>query len=197
MTSSEVEYLYDDPDAFPEASLHRERLCVLCACALTCKAMLRQARFHLYGRITLIERSRVSSFARTLAVYDDLALMVKHLPFGLADFVSRSEDDDRFDMPFPPHVVARLSNLQSLEIGGAEFSSLVPPAALDFAKISMFAAACPSPGSIFTPLRTFLTPHDTEMLQQSNLRYDWATYIRYGHVRGRMGSEREDPALPV
>ncbi|KAI0755633.1 hypothetical protein C8Q74DRAFT_1452279 [Fomes fomentarius] len=45
-------------------------------------------------------------------------------------------------MPFPPHVVARLSNLQSLEIGRPDFLWPMPPAALDFAKL--FAAACPS-----------------------------------------------------
>ncbi len=74
---------------------------------------------------------------------DDLALMVKHLTVWLADFVV--QDDDQFDMPFPSHVVARLSNLLSLKIGGygsTHGSSPMPPAALDFAKL--FAAACPS-----------------------------------------------------
>ncbi|KAI0755638.1 hypothetical protein C8Q74DRAFT_1304769 [Fomes fomentarius] len=119
----------------------RQRLCV--ACALTSKAMLPRARFHLYRSITLYYRSRVPLFARTMAECDDLALMVKHLTFWLAEFVA--QDDDQFDMPFPSHVVARLSNLQSLEIGGYELThrlSPMPPAALSFAKL--FAAACPS-----------------------------------------------------
>ncbi len=122
--------------------LRRYRLRVLCACALTCKAMLARARFHLYSSITLNDRSRVPAFARTMVECDDLALMVKHLTFGIAEFVS--QDDYHFEMPFHPHVVAQLSNLQSLEIVGTTDYETTPmsPAALDFAKL--FAAACPS-----------------------------------------------------
>ncbi|KAI0755641.1 hypothetical protein C8Q74DRAFT_317343 [Fomes fomentarius] len=123
------------------ARLRGERLRVPCACALTCKAMLPRARFHLYRSIALYDRSRLPSFARTMAECDDLAFMVKHLTFGLAQFNVSAKDNDHFGVPFPPHVVARLSNLQSLEIGGARNPSPMPPAALDFAK--MFAAACP------------------------------------------------------
>ncbi len=123
--------------------LRQERLCVLRACALTCKAMLARARLHLYCSISLCDRSRAPFFARTMAECDDLALMVKHLTFGIAEFVS-AKDKGHFDMPFHSHVVAQLSNLQSLEIGGTEDSEStpMPPAALDFAKL--FATACPS-----------------------------------------------------
>lgn len=121
----ELDEWYDsDYEVFLGASPHRGRMCVLCACALTCKAMLGRARFHLYGSITLYERSRLSSFARTLAECDDLALMVKHLKIGPAEFVSAA--DDELDMPFPPHVVARLSNIHSLEICGGRDSSSMP-----------------------------------------------------------------------
>ncbi|KAI0755640.1 hypothetical protein C8Q74DRAFT_1373414 [Fomes fomentarius] len=115
---------------------------IACACALTSKAILPRARFHLYRIINLYDRSRLPSFARTMAECDDLPLMVKRLRLDFAQFVS--QDDGHFDVPFPPHVVARLSNLQSLEIG-RHFKYTpphMPPAALGFAKL--FAAACPS-----------------------------------------------------
>ncbi|KAI0755655.1 hypothetical protein C8Q74DRAFT_1441906 [Fomes fomentarius] len=131
----------DMPYEYEVSCLRRERLCLLCACALTCKAMLARARFHLYRSIALYDHWRVPSFAHTMVECDDLSLMVKHLTFGLAEF-GFAEDNDHFEMPFPPHAVAQLSNLQSLELDGAEDSSPMPPAALDFAKL--FAAACTS-----------------------------------------------------
>ncbi len=174
------------------------RVKVLCACALTCKAMLPRARFHLYRIITLYYCSRNPSFARTMDECEDLPLMVQHLKIALLHFVS--EDDGHFDSPFPPHVVARLSNLQSLDIGRPDFASPMPPAALDFAKL--FAAACPSLQELsltkldFNPFTDFVdviwsfphirkvtiydlywpvatsdgyqTPHNTEAFQQSD-----------------------------
>ncbi|KAI0755672.1 hypothetical protein C8Q74DRAFT_1373439 [Fomes fomentarius] len=109
--------------------------------------------------IALYDRSRVPSFARTMAECDDLALMVKYFTFGLAEFVS-AKDNGHFDMPISPHVVAQLSNLQSLEIGGAKISSPMPPVALDFANCSPRPAphlrSHPSPGSISTSLWNLL-----------------------------------------
>ncbi len=105
--------------------------------------MLPRARFHLYRSITLYYRSRVPSFARTMAECDGLAFRVKHLTFWLVEFIV--QDEEQFDMPFPSYIVARLSNLHSLEIGSYGFTrslSPMPPAALHFAKL--FAVACPS-----------------------------------------------------
>ena len=58
------------------------------------------------------------------------------------------DGDDDFTIPLPAHVVAQLSNLQSLEIGDIGIrSTRMPPAAQDFARL--FAAACPSLERLF------------------------------------------------
>ena len=127
----------------------------LYTCSLVCKGMLQRANYHLYNTVILTDSRLAPCFARTMAECDHLALMVEHFGLYISDFLSQK--GKRFDTPFPPSVVARLSNLKSLEFNGGYLSesarfTVMPPAAVNFAKL--FAPSCPSLQDLsFTQLR--------------------------------------------
>ncbi|KAI0713967.1 hypothetical protein C8Q76DRAFT_796872 [Earliella scabrosa] len=95
---------------------NRTRQTTLYACALTCRDMVLVSLCYLYHDVVLFTRRQCACFARTISDADDVAAIVRQLTIELSSVFKR--DDDIRDLPLPPHVIARLSNLRRVDING-------------------------------------------------------------------------------
>lgn len=113
----------------------RFRSATLSACALTCRAMRKQSQSHLFYDVSLAQHIHYLRFAQAVDLSPHLASHVKRMTLVL-------EDSHADDLPLPPHVIARLTNVKALMLRTSESVCDISPMFYTMAMI--FAASCSS-----------------------------------------------------
>ncbi|KAI1788037.1 hypothetical protein LXA43DRAFT_1026890 [Ganoderma leucocontextum] len=82
----------------------------LCALALTCRSLRRRSQALLFNSPYLYNLHKYATFSRALDDSPELSHLVRNITLD----VSNNKDRDA-DMPLPPYLVARLTNLESVD----------------------------------------------------------------------------------
>ena len=121
---------FSDPSADPTA---QSRRATLSACALTCRTMRGHSQSLLFHDVSLARHSQYAPFARAIEESEHLAPLVKRMAI-------RHERGNVTDLPLPPHIIARLSNVRVLELRTTKYVCNFSPI---FSTVAMlFAGSC-------------------------------------------------------
>ncbi|KAI1788048.1 hypothetical protein LXA43DRAFT_1026955 [Ganoderma leucocontextum] len=88
----------------------RTRNSQLCALALTCRSLRSRSQALLFKSPFLYDWHKYAPFSRALEDSPELSRLVRSITLAV-----RNNDED---MPLPPHIVARLTNLESADFNG-------------------------------------------------------------------------------